>query len=128
MKRKKLTALAAAVAVAASLTMPVSAASYVSGRINGAAYSGSVHTTVDTAVATTSYGKPGSFDVLATVYYAFGRGKYTHSTHASNTIGGATAVSHVQLEGAVVKGGKGKHNISSGGQKWQGTTTTGTTW
>ena len=114
-------------------TIPVQAASSVSGSISGRTCSGSVSYVYASGgasngvIAKTIYGSGGILKVKAKVYYKSGGKQYTREASNSSSGGGVSAIARNNDTGNVY-GGTGWHYVKSGAYTWENNTKTGTTW
>lgn len=126
--------LATATVMGMAGTTSAYAASSISGKVNGVSCSGSVKYVKTPAgvpngvQATTYLGGAGSVQVTAIVCYKFNNVRYVTPVSNTGTAGAVSATAHTNDTGNVY-GGKGKHNVTCGSDKWENKTTSiGTTW
>ncbi|MCD8147595.1 MAG: hypothetical protein LUD84_10035 [Clostridiales bacterium] len=116
-----------ALILAMSCVMPASAASSVSGSLDGTVVTGSISTTSTSASAKTTFSRSGvTINAKATVYYWWGSRYYYTAVSSTAQAGGVSATATKKLGGAEVVGGIGEHSVSFDGYSWNKTTSTGT--
>lgn len=114
-------------------TIPVQAASSVTGNISGATCSGSVSFVYapggacNGVQAKTIYGNGGTLKVRARVYYKASGKSYTKDASNSSSGGGVSTIARNNDTGNVY-GGTGLHYVKSGAYTWNNNTKIGTTW
>ncbi len=125
--------LLSAVMLGTITTIPVQAASSVTGNISGATCSGSVSFVYapggacNGVQAKTIYGNGGILKVKAKVFYKAGGELHTKEVSNSSSGGGVSAIARNNDTGNVY-GGTGWHYVKAGAYSWERDTSIGTTW